>query len=316
MLTNNIYLNAFAYAVIAALVVIVFDYIYGWIERKLLGKVQSRHGPNYVGKYGIWQNIADIVKLLAKENIKTRNTHGLILYSSIVLLFSLTLFIVFVLPLIPNLFVFSSQYTLLLIMTIIGFMPLLIFLSGFSTGNKFADISAQRSVLILLAYELPLLIVLLSIIRLAGSASLISIVNMQKGHYFALIMPLGFIVFFIAILAEMERPPFDLREADSELIAGWLTDVGAPYYSIALFLDYTRAFLGSLLIALLFFGGWNGPLFPIPIWLYIKVAIISLLLILIRGMMYRMRIDRILRFGWTVLLPLSLINLVLIYMIA
>ena len=113
------------------------------------------------------------------------------------------------------------------------------------------------------------------------------------------------------MLAEFERPPFDLREADSELIAGWLTDMSAPYYALALMLDYMRMFMGSLLIVILFFGGWSGPFLPGVFWLIFKAVLVSLFIIIIRVSVVRMRIDKILRLGWMYLLPLALINLLI-----
>ena len=132
----------------------------------------------------------------------------------------------------------------------------------------------------------------------------------------ALLMPIGLVIFFMIMLAEMERPPFDLREADSELIAGWLTDVSAPYYGLALFLDYARIFAGSLIIAVLFFGGYLGPsILPPLAWTIVKVVLIALFIIVIRITVVRMRIDRILHLGWVYLTPLAVLNLLLTFVL-
>jgi NADH-quinone oxidoreductase subunit H len=129
-------------------------------------------------------------------------------------------------------------------------------------------------------------------------------------------MPLGLIAFFISMLGELDRPPFDLREADSELIAGWLTDVSAPYYGLVLFLDYVRVLVGTLLISILFFGGWLGPSFlPGIFWLSLKVVLLSLFVIVIRTTTVRMRIDRLLRLGWSYLMPLSVVNLLVTFLL-
>jgi NADH-quinone oxidoreductase subunit H len=129
-------------------------------------------------------------------------------------------------------------------------------------------------------------------------------------------MPIGFAIFFIVMLVELERPPFDLREADSELVAGWLTDVSSPYYAVALLVDYMRLFLGSLLVAVVFLGGWLGP-GPIPpfVWTMVKVAVVSLVIILIRATTFRMKINRVLRSGWVYLIPLALLNLLLTFIV-
>ena len=303
------------YAVMILAVMSAFAYLFGWIERKVIAKSQYRHGPTYLGKYGLLQNMADLIKLISKEKVTPANAEKLLFSAMPQLLVAMTIFAILIIPFTPNIAVTNIGIGLLALFVLIAFSPIVLFLAGFASGNKFADISAQRSVLMLIGYELPVMIVIASIVVAANSYNLHSIVLQQSKEYFALLMPLGLFVFFVAMLAELERSPFDLREADSELIAGWLTDVSPPYYALALFIDYTRMFMGSLLIAVLFFGGWLGPVMPPILWLLAKAFIISLIIIVIRVSVVRMRIDRILRFGWFWLIPLSLINLVITYVI-
>jgi NADH-quinone oxidoreductase subunit H len=267
--------------------------------------------------WGLLQNLADLVKLLSKEDVIPENADRILFAVSLPLILALSVFVILLLPYSPGLQATSFGFGLLMVFTVISFLPLLLFTAAFSSGNKFAGVSAQRSVLILLSYELPILLVLASVAVLSGSYNLAGIVDSQSSsYYFALLMPIGFLVFFIAMLAEFERPPFDLREADSELIAGWLTDVSAPYYAIALFLDYVRLFMGSIIMAILFFGGWLGPtVLPPFLWLMIKAFIISFFIIIFRATAFRMRIDRVLRLGWVWLIPLSLLNLIITYMV-
>ncbi len=306
-----------AYAIAMLIVISVFAYVFGWVERKVIARIQHRHGPTYVGKYGFLQNLADLVKLLSKEQITPENADRVLLAIGPILLLALTTFMILLIPLSPALQATDLGLGMLAIFIIIAFLPLLVFVSGFASGNKFADISAQRSVLMLISYELPMLVVLAAVALLSGSYSIGSIIAAQSGlAWFAVVMPIGFAVFFVAMLAEMERPPFDLREADSELIAGWLTDYSAPYYALALFIDYTRVFLIGLVIAILFLGGWSGPSFlPGPVWLIAKAFAVALVAIVIRATTVRMRLDRVLRLGWLWLLPLALINLILTYII-
>lgn len=303
------------YGILVAIMITLFAYFFGWIERKIMAKVQHRHGPTYVGKYGILQNLADLVKLLAKQQMVPDNADKPVLYLSVMAVLAISTFIILLLPFTPSLQVTNLGFGLLAIFVAIAFFPILIFLTGFASGNKFADISAQRSVLILIAYEIPMMVVLAAIALMTNGYNIQSIIGAQSSHYFVILMPVGFIVFFIVMLAELERPPFDLREADSELIAGWLTDISAPFYALALLIDYTRMFMGSLLIAILFFGGWNGPILPGFVWLLLKALIISLFIVIVRATTVRMRIDRILRTGWWYLVPLSLINLLLVYIL-
>ena len=303
------------YAVLVVILMSLYAYIFGWIERKILAKIQYRHGPTYVGKYGVFQNLADLVKLVAKEVRYPDGSDRLLMSLSLIALVGVVVFIILLLPFTPGLLATNLSVGLLVVFVILGFSPILLFITGFASGNKFAELGAQRSVLMLISYGIPLILVVGTVALAAGSYSLSTVVSAQSGLPFIVLMPLGFVVFFIVMLAEMERPPFDLREADSELIAGWLTDVSGPYYALALMLDYTRMFMGSLLISLLFLSGWSGPLLPPIVWLLVKAFIVSLAIIMIRATVVRMRIDRILRMGWIYLLPLSLLNLLITFII-
>ena len=304
------------FLVILAVMFSVFAYVFGWVERKIIGRAQSRHGPTYTGPFGFLQNMADLVKLMSKEEIvpdKADKPLYQMVLPSIVALFVLMLaFLPF-----TNAFVgIASSVSLLAVFVLLSFSPIIMFLAGWTSGNKFGSISAQRSVMVLVSYEIPMFIVVASVAMLAGSMSLTSIVNAQSGIWYALMMPLGFIVFFIVMLAELERPPFDLREADNELIAGWLTDISAPYYALSLFLDYLRMFVGTIIISLLFLGGWLGPSFVPPLaWLIAKAVILSIFIIVVRATMVRMRIDRVIRTGWEYLTPLAMLNLLLTFII-
>ncbi len=299
------------YAILISIMISVFAYVFGWVERKMIAKVQRRHGPNRVGKWGLLQNLADLVKLITKEKIIPEDADPLLLNLAPILLVGVVTFIILLMPFSSYLQATNLGLGLLIIFVILGFTPILLFITGYATGGKFAELGAQRSVLMLISYEIPMIIVVATVGIAAGSYNLTSIMNMQSGLFNAFLMPIGFFIFFVVMLAELERPPFDLREADSELIAGWLTDVSAPYYAVALMLDYTRMFMGSLLIAILFFGGWSGPILPGILWLVIKAFVISLFIILVRVAVVRMRVDKILKTGWMYLLPLSIVNLLL-----
>jgi NADH-quinone oxidoreductase subunit H len=304
------------FIIILSIMFSLFAYIFGWVERKVIGRAHGRHGPTYVGPFGLLQNLADLVKLISKEEIlpdkADKPLYQMILPSVVALFVLILAFIPF-----TNAFVgISTTISLFAVFVLLSFSPILMFLAGWTSGNKFGSISAQRSVVTLISYEIPLFIVVTSVALLSGSLSLTSIVNAQNPYWYVLFMPIGFVVFFIVLLAELERPPFDLKEADNELIAGWLTDVSAPYYALALFLDYIRMFVGTLLIALLFFGGWMGPaIIPGIVWLLIKVVVLTLFIVVIRATSVRMRIDKMLRLGWEYLTPLAMLNLLITFII-
>jgi|SRR5271157_349814 len=299
------------YAALVVLLIVAFDYLFGWTERKVIAKIQARHGPTYVGKYGLLQNFADITKLLSKEHAAPKSAGKVLFLVTIPVMLATAIFLVMLLPFSPTLLASDLSLGALALFVILSFAPLMVFVGGVSSGNKFAAIGAQRSVAMLLSYEVPLILVIATVALLANTYDFVGIIGAQAGTWFVFLMPVGFAVFFVAMLAEMERPPFDMREADSELIAGWLTDVSAPYFSLALFLDYTRMFLGSLVMAILFFGGWSGPVLPPAAWLLVKAFAISLFVIMVRATTARMRLDRLLRLGWTVLLPLAILNLII-----
>ena len=304
-----------AFAIILAILIVGFVYLFGWGERKIMARVHSRHGPTYVGKFGILQNMADVLKLLSKENIVPDSADKPLFGLVLPLFYAMMVVMLAFIPITGTFVGINATLGLLVVFLLLSFSPLILFLAGWTSGNKFASISAQRSVITMVSYELPMLFVVVAVAMLAHSYNLISIVNAQHGIWFGILMPIGFIVFFIVMLAELERPPFDLREADNELIAGWLTDVSAPYYGLALFLDYTRMFVGSLLISLLFLGGWLGPVLPAAFWLILKVVLVTVFIIIIRTSMPRMRLDRLIHTGWIYLLPLALLNMLITFIV-
>ena len=304
------------FVIILSILFSLFAYVFGWLERKIIGRLQSRHGPTYVGPFGLLQNLADLIKLMTKENILPDKADKPLYQSILPMVVTLFVLILVFLPF-TNAFVgIGTTLSLLAVFVLLSFSPILLFLAGWTSGNKYGSISAQRSVVILISYEIPMFLVIIAIAMLSNSLSLTSIVNAQNPFWFGLIMPIGLVIFFIVLLAEVERPPFDLRDADSELIAGWLTDVSAPYYALALFLDYIRMFVGVVLVTLLLFGGWLGPsIIPAFGWLMIKVVILTVFIVLIRATTVRMRIDRVLRLGWEYLTPLAMLNLLITFIL-
>jgi NADH-quinone oxidoreductase subunit H len=304
------------FTIVLSIIFSIFSYVFGWVERKVMARMQSRHGPTYVGPHGFLQNLADLIKLIAKEHIVPDVADKPLFLSSIPLLLAIFVLMLVFIPFTENFVGIGTSIALLVVFMLLSMTPLLVFIAGWTSGNKFGSIAAQRSVVMMLSYEIPIILVIAAVAFLSNSYNFTNIVNAQANAWYIVLMPLGFIVFFIALLGELDRPPFDLREADSELIAGWLTDVSAPYYGLVLFLDYTRMFVGTLLVSVLFLGGWLGPSFiPSFVWLMAKVVILSLFIIVIRATTVRMKTDRLLRLGWLYLMPLSVINLLITFVI-
>ncbi|MDE1847039.1 MAG: NADH-quinone oxidoreductase subunit H [Candidatus Micrarchaeota archaeon] len=309
----NAAIVALAFGILVLIGSTVFDYMFGWVERKVIAKVQLRHGPTRVGKFGLLQNLADFIKLFAKEHVIPARANRLLFLWSLPLVAAILTFLIEIIPYGPNIFGVDLSLGILVAFVLLSFLPIVIFVAGWASANKFASIAAQRSVIMLISYEVPLFIVVAGVALLSGSLSFLSIVKAQSHLWFIALLPIGFVVFFIALMAELERPPFDLREADSELIAGWMTDLSAPLYAMSLYVDYTRVFLGSLLVAILFLGGWSGPVLPPLVWLMIKVVVIAVFVVIVRATTPRMRLDRIMRLGWFWLVPLSIINLAIAF---
>jgi NADH-quinone oxidoreductase subunit H len=303
------------FAILLSILTMIFAYMFGWFERKAIARMQARHGPTYLGRFGLLQNMADVIKLLAKENIMPYNADRYLFPFMLPIVYAIFFLILFLIPFTPSFFGLGSSVSLLAVLMLVSLVPLLMFLAGWTSGNKFGAISAQRSILMLLSYEIPLVLVVAAVAMLSHSYNLLSIVSAQSGMWYAVLMPLGFLIFIVVMLAELERPPFDLREADNELIAGWLTDVSAPYYALALFLDYTRMFVGTLLISVLFLGGWSGPVLPPFAWIMVKVIVLSFIIMLLRATTVRMKINRLLKLGWIYLMPLSVLNIFITFVL-
>ena len=311
----SLLLSLLLFTVILSVMLSLFAYTFGWAERKIIARIQARRGPTYVGKYGFFQNFADLVKLLSKESVTLTEADRPIFKSVLPLLVAIFFLMLVFIPFDSSFVGIGASMALIILFLLLSFTPLLVLLAGWSSGNKFGFISSQRSVVMLVSYEIPLIIVLSTVAMLSHSFDLSAIVQAQKTVWFAALMPLGFLIFFIVLLAELERPPFDIREADSELIAGWMTDLSAPSYAIVLLLDYMRVFVGSLLLAILFLGGWNGPILPSAAWMAVKVIAISVAVVFIRASTVRMRLDKLLKLGWKYLLPLSIINFLLYFLV-
>lgn len=311
-----ILLSILIYFIILFIFVSMFAYLFGWFERKFIARIQSRHGPTYVGKYGILQNFADLVKLLSKEWITPDGASGLLYRIALPAMVAIFIVVVALIPLTNGFVALNSSISLLLVLVLLSMVPLLVMVTGWATGNKFGYISAQRSVLMLVSYEIPLILIIASVGLITRSYSFAAIVSAQTHWWLAVLDPLGFVLFFIIMLAELERPPFDLREADSELIAGWLTDIDAPYYAIALLLDYIRVFALSLLLVVVFLGGWLGPaLLPAIVWLMAKVILVAALTVVLRATMIRMKVDRLIKLGWKYLMPIAVANILIVFIL-
>ncbi|HZY70631.1 MAG TPA: complex I subunit 1 family protein [Thermoplasmata archaeon] len=292
-----------------------------WFERKLLGRFMDRRGAMHVGYAGLLQNFADGLKLFRKHTFKPREADGLGFYAGPTAYMVTSLVIFGVLPISTGWSSGPLPLTLLLALTIFSFAPLFIFVSAWSSNNKYSLLGGMRSAAQMIAYEVPILLAVVAVILLSGSFDLATIVQEQQNYWFWGPLFLALIVFVAGMLAEMERIPFDLPEAEAELVEGWNTEYGGMLFAFFMLADYLRALVGSILVVLLFLGGWTWPswvpaqvsAFPLAgiFWFMVKTYLVFGLFVWVRAALPRVRTDQLLRVGWWRMIPLSLLSVVL-----
>jgi len=281
-----------------------------WQERKTLGRLMDRRGTR-IGPLGYFQQLADGFKTFLKEIIIPEKAWKSGYNWAMIILIGSSVILVGIIPLSSGWFLSSTPAGLLLLFAVFSLAPFAILIGGWASNNKYSLIGGMRSAAQLIAYEVPLLLSAVGVVLLAGSLSFVGIVSAQDTIWFAIPQIIGFIVFMVAMNAEVERIPFDLPEAEAELVEGWGTEYGGLRFGLIMFAEYLRGYAGAAIAAILFLGGWNGPYLPPEIWLLIKVFIIFFIFIWIRGSHFRVRTDQILNLGWKWLMPLAVINLVI-----
>ncbi len=288
-----------------------------WLERRTLGFIQLRYGPNRTGPFGLLQPIADGVKLLFKEDIiPTRADIVYVIAPGIGM--ATTLMILGVLPVGNKVTIFGRDIPLYIADLNIGLLYIFAFsslgsygviLGGWAPDNKYGLIGSLRGVAQMISYELVMGITALSVILLSGSTSLVKIVESQAGLWNIVKNPVSFILFLICGFAEINRTPFDMPEAESELSCGFNIEFSSMKFALFFLAEYAHLWLTCGLITTLFLGGWYGPWLPGFFWFFIKTFILVFICIWVRATLPRFRYDQIMKFGWKVLLPISLANL-------
>jgi len=292
-----------------------------WWERKLLGRFMDRRGAMHVGYAGLLQNFADGFKLFRKNTLQPREADALGFFTGPTAYMVTSLIIFGVLPISSGWNSGFLPLSLLLALAIFSFAPLFIFISAWSSNNKYSLMGGMRSAAQMIAYEVPLLLAVVAVVIVSGSFDLSTIVYEQQNYWFWGPLVVAFIVFVAGMLAEMERIPFDLPEAEAELVEGWNTEYGGMLFAFFMFSDYLRALVGSILVVLLFLGGWTLPSwvpsvatsFPLAgiFWLMVKTYIVFGVFVWVRASLPRVRTDQLLRVGWNRMIPLSLLSVFL-----
>ncbi len=282
-----------------------------WYERRLLSLVQDRYGPNRVGPAGLMQVLADTFKILFKEDWVPpfSDRRVFVVAPSLVLITALLSFMV--IPVAEGWVVFDLNVGLLFVLAMSSLAVYSVVLAGWSSRSKYSLVGGLRAAAQMVSYEVFMGLSLIGVVTMAGSFDLSKIVEGQRGLWYVVPQFIGFVVFLIAGFAETRRIPFDLVEAESELVAGYHTEYSGMKFGMFLVGEYVAVTLISALITTLFFGGWLGPFLPGVVWFLIKVFIFITLFIVVRGTFPRPRYDQLMALGWKLMLPLSLLNLVI-----
>ena len=289
-----------------------------WMERRVFGLVQVRYGPNRVGPAGLLQPIADGIKLLFKESVIPDQADKLVYLLAPAITLIPALSAIAVIPFGDTVTIMGRQVDLqvadvnvgiLYVFALAGIGIYGIILAGWSSNSKYPLLGGLRSSAQLISYELSMGLSLLGVVMIAGTLSLKGIVAAQAGLPFIVLQPLGFFLFVICMFAETNRAPFDLPEAESELTAGYHTEYSSMQFAMFFLSEYCNMITLSAVATTFFLGGWRGPFLPPVIWFLIKVLAFMFFFMWLRATTPRLRYDQLMAFGWKVLLPLSLLNL-------
>ncbi|KSU81869.1 NADH-quinone oxidoreductase subunit H [Fictibacillus enclensis] len=300
----------------ACLLVIVLGFVTYAIlaERKVLGFMQLRPGPNRVGgRFGLLQTVADVMKLLIKEDTIPKAADKPLFVLAPVLAFAPAFMVLAAIPFSDHLKFSDLSIGLLYYIAISGITTVGILMAGWASNNKYSLLGGMRSAAQMISYEIPLVVSVVGVIMFSGSLNLTEIVEGQKTVAYMFLSPLGFIVFLISSIAELNRTPFDLPEAESELVAGYHVEYSGFRWAFFMLTEYVYLFAMAALTTVLFLGGWNPVPFlgfiPGIIWFALKFSLIVFFMIWVRGTMPRLRADQLMEFAWKVLLPVALLNI-------
>lgn len=315
MINSDIIFDIIRIVVIFSVVMLIVAY-FTLMERRFLAFFQVRLGPNRVGPAGLLQPIADGIKLFFKEDMTFSHAHRFffLLAPAIAVISVLACFAV--IPVSQTIFIADIPVAVLYILAFSSMGIYGILLAGWSSNNKYALLGGFRAAAQMISYEIPLALAIAGVIILAGSMSMVDIVNAQEGLWFIVRQPLGFILFFICVLAETNRTPFDLLECENELVAGYHTEYSSMKFGLFYMAEYAHLLLASCLVSVFFLGGWGGPLLPAPLWLLAKVLVVFAVFVWMRATFPRIRYDQLMTFSWKVLMPLAFLNLIITAIIA
>ena len=295
--------------ILAGVMVIVPSLI--WLERRLLGFFQNRYGPNRVGPFGVLQVMADMIKIMTKEDwIPPFSDKPVFIVAPAIIMIT-TLMSFAIVCFAPHITVLDLGIGLLFFLAMSSLGVYSVMLAGWSSNSNYSLLGGLRAAAQMLSYEVFMGLSLMGVVLMSGSFNITDIVNAQKHLWFFIPQFFGFVIFFIAGIAETHRLPFDLPEAENELVAGYHTEYSGMKFGMFFVGEYIGIMLISSFITIFFFGGWLGPILPGIVWFLIKMFIFIGIFILLRGSLPRLRYDQLMGLGWKIMLPLALINILI-----
>jgi NADH-quinone oxidoreductase subunit H len=302
------YALAMILGVLAAVLTVAAGLI--WLERRLLALWQDRYGPNRVGPFGTMQVLADMIKIFTKEDWVPPFADKTVFILAPTIVIATVLLSFAVVPFAPGIVIADLNIALLFFLGMSSLGVYSVVLAGWSSANKYSLLGAFRAAAQMLSYEVFIGLSIMGVVLMAGSFNLTAIVEAQRGRWFVVPQFLGFVLFMIAGVAELRRLPFDLAEAESELVAGFHSEYSGMKFGMFYVGEYLGVVLISSMIVVLFFGGWLGPVLPPIVWFPIKVFCFIAFFILLRASLPRPRFDQLMSWGWKLMLPLALANVI------
>jgi NADH:ubiquinone oxidoreductase subunit 1 (chain H) len=287
-------------------IIMAMAFIY--VERRVISRFQIRIGPNRIGPFGLLQPVADTIKILIKEDIIPLNVDKIIHLLAPIVAIVPAIMVFAVIPFQNGASLVDLNIGILYIVAISSVSVVGLVMAGWSSNNKYALISTMRVIAQVVSYEIPLALAIIGVVLFAGTLSMNGIVLAQNIPYIFL-QPMGFLIYFLAALAEINRTPFDLLEAEGEIVAGFNIEYSGIKFALFFLAEYTEAVAISAIITTLYLSGWKGPFLPPVLWFLIKVFAVFVLIIWVRSTLPRLRIDQVMGFAWKFLLPLALVNL-------